>query len=93
MLKKRDAVLANADLNTPLSNIQTPETGNILLQSDLYVQLGCDLRDLDGLSRTLAQVVDIEKSIVMCTAEVSITYMDTTTADALVAWAGKLPDG
>lgn len=92
MLKKRTVVMDTPELNTVLSNIHVEDNGDILLGSDQYFQLGCDLRDLNSLDKALGQVIDIQDSIVLCTAEVSITYMDTKTADALIAWAGALPD-
>jgi len=42
-----------------LSNIETSE-GEVLFQSEQYLQLGCDLRDLDALNRLLVASVDIE---------------------------------
>ena len=66
---------------------------DILFRSDQYVQLGCDLRDLPHLNQTLAKVLDIENSIILLTAEVSITYMKVEESDALIRWASTLPEG
>ena len=92
MLKKRDVVRSNKELTSLLSNIDVSD-GNVLLRSDQYLQLGCDLRDLQALGQVLASIVDIENCLILLTAEVSITYMDVESADALIQWAGKLPDG
>ena len=92
MLKKRAAVLDTPELKKILTNIESSDDGDVLLRSDQYVQLGCDLRDLKSLEKTLSTVINIENCIILFTAEVSITYMNTQTADALIAWAGALPD-
>lgn len=92
MVKKRDLVNSTKELKSLLTNLEILE-GNILVRSDEYLQLGCDLRDLKLLDQTLANAVDIHNCQILLTAEVSITYMDVEAADALIGWAGNLPDG
>lgn len=92
MMKKRDVIRSTAELNDMLTNVTFPESGNLLLQSDQYLQIGCDLRQLSELSDVLASAVDIEKFLILCTAEVSITYMNVEAADAVVKWASNLPN-
>lgn len=92
MIKKRDMVSSTKELNELLSNVEFLG-GDVLLRCDQYLQLGCDLRDLEHLNQTLKSVVDVEKCLILLTAEVSITYMDTESADALIEWASRLPDG
>lgn len=72
MIKKRAVVQSTKELNSMLANVERPE-GDVIFKSDEYVQLGCDLRDLVGLQRTLAKVIDIENCTILFTAEVSIT--------------------
>ncbi|KUJ23104.1 LCM-domain-containing protein [Mollisia scopiformis] len=90
MLKKRNVVENAEDLKSLLTNVKVSE-GDVLLQSDQYLQIGCDLRDLESLNRVLPSVIDLERSLVLFTAEVSITYMNVEAADALIFWASKLP--
>lgn len=92
MIKKRSIVNSTAELSSFLTNVEILE-GDILLRSDQYLQVGCDLRNLKLLSQTLASAIDIENCLVLLTAEVSITYMNVEAANALIEWAGKLPDG
>lgn len=92
MQKKREVVRSTAELIDMLTNVIFPESGNLVLQSDQYLQVGCDLRELSELSAVLASAVDIEKCLILCTAEVSITYMNVEAADALVKWVSQLPD-
>jgi tRNA wybutosine-synthesizing protein 4 len=93
MLKKRDVVQKSNELTSMLTNVEQFQTGDVLLRSDQYVQLGCDLRELDRLNDTLSRVIDIETSTIIFVAEVSITYMDIQASDALIQWASGLSEG
>jgi tRNA wybutosine-synthesizing protein 4 len=93
MMKKRDVVHNTAELNSMLKHTRVSSEGDVLLYSDEYLQLGCDLRDLHGLERILSSVINVQESLVLLTAEVSITYMDVQAADALIQWAAALPSG
>jgi tRNA wybutosine-synthesizing protein 4 len=92
MLKKRTIVQSTNELNSLLTNVRVSD-GDILMQSDEYIQLGCDLKDLLSFTRILASAVDIKNCFVLFTAEVSITYMTAEGADALIHWAASLPEG
>lgn len=93
MLKKREIVQRTDELYATLSGVVVPEEGNVLLRSDQYLQLGCDLRDVSCLQQSLAAVLDILTCDVLFAAEVSITYMNVDAADALIGWASTLPSG
>lgn len=93
ILKKRDMVRQTTELNGVLRNLELPEDGDVLLRSEQYLQIGCDLRDLERLEKVLTSEFDMDKCVVFCTAEVSIAYMDVDTSDALIKWIGSLPDG
>jgi tRNA wybutosine-synthesizing protein 4 len=79
------------ELNGVLKNLEFPKDGDILLRSDQYLQVGCDLRDLAKLEKFFSSEFDLSNSVVFCTAEVSIAYMDVDTSDALIKWIGSLP--
>ena len=93
MIRKRDVVQHTKELLAVLTGVEVDKEGSILLRSDQYLQLGCDLRDLKGLNQGLASAVDIENCVVLFTAEVSITYMNTEAADSLIHWANKFSQG
>lgn len=76
-----------------MTNVDYSSMGDILFRSDQYLQLGCDLRNLPQLEETLASVIDLQNCSILFTAEVSITYMNLKTADALINWASTLPKG
>ncbi|KAL9008231.1 MAG: hypothetical protein Q9180_009521, partial [Flavoplaca navasiana] len=54
--------------------------------------VGCDLRDIARLDKTLEEELQIRGCLVLCSAEVSITYMDVNAADALITWAAQYDD-
>ena len=54
--------------------------------------MGCDLADTGKLDKLLGTLVDFSTCLVLCTAEVSITYMDIHAADSLIAWAARQND-
>ena len=55
--------------------------------------LGCDLGESNRLDELLAGIIDIPRSLILCIAEVSMTYMDVKSADALIEWAAHYDNG
>lgn len=94
MMTKREIILNTPKMRDMLSPDpeQSLEKG-IVLDTDDYVAIGCDLRNLQRLERLLKSVVDIDQCLVLCVAEVSITYMATEDADALISWSTTLSPG
>ena len=64
----------------------------VLYRGAHYIAIGCDLADTQGLEELLAKELDAKSCMVLCTAEVSVTYMDTKAADSLIAWAAQYED-
>lgn len=96
MKRKRTVVLETPqlrDLLGPSPVISEDDSDPILLRSDKYCQLGCDLRRLDALRQTLESFLALAECSVLFVAEVSITYMDTASADALIQWASSIGQG
>lgn len=54
--------------------------------------LGCDLANINKLSETLEKETDLETSLVLCIAEVSVIYMDVAAADSLIRWTSRYND-
>jgi tRNA wybutosine-synthesizing protein 4 len=94
MRKKSAIVLETPQLREILGEpyeYSPDSTGNsVLLRSDKYCQIGCDLRDLDVLKQLLETLVDLAQCDFLFVAEVSVTYMDTSSADALIQWASSI---
>lgn len=90
MEKKRRVIQETTELNSMLTNLNVSRDPMVFLQSDEYIQMGCDLRELDKIQQTLSRLIDIDDSEFIFVAEVSITYMETAAADAVIQWANSL---
>ncbi|CAJ0550490.1 Ff.00g104200.m01.CDS01 [Fusarium sp. VM40] len=93
MRKKRGIVLGTPELRELLGDhpfISEKDTDHLLLRSDKYCQIGCDLRELETLRKCLESFLPLSECSVLFVAEVSITYMDTASADALIQWASSI---
>jgi tRNA wybutosine-synthesizing protein 4 len=96
MRKKRGIVLGTPELRELLGDdpfISEKDTDHLLLRSDKYCQIGCDLRELESLRKCLESFLTLSECSVLFVAEVSITYMDTASADALIQWASSIGQG
>ena len=83
--KKRDVVFAksllrDALLKTRLRLAEAP----VRVRSEQYLAIGCDLRDLQLLEKTLRNELDIVNSSILFVAEVSVTYMPLLDANKLI---------
>lgn len=92
--RKRQVVLTTPDLVSPLSGLKTEDNDetcpHVLLRSDRYYQVGCDLRRTAALEQALASIVHVKECLFLFVAEVSITYMETVYADSLIQWASTI---
>lgn len=96
MRKKRAMVLQTSELRDLLGSeavISESDKDPILLRSDRYCQLACDLRELQAFRECLESLVDLADAQVLFVAEVSVTYMDTHSADSLIHWASSIGQG
>lgn len=89
--RKRDVVVSTSELHSMLNNIEILD-GDVLFRSDQYLQIGCDLRDLVHLQRSLSSAIEVENTSILFIAEVSIAYMPVQAADNLIAWGGRFSD-
>ncbi|KAK0705156.1 methyltransferase-like protein [Lasiosphaeris hirsuta] len=92
--RKRQTVEATPELKGMLKWPREPGelAPPLVFESNEYVQIGCDLRDLKTLREGLEMVVDVENCSLLFVAEVSITYMETDGADNVIEWASSLGD-
>jgi tRNA wybutosine-synthesizing protein 4 len=94
--KKRAIVLQTPELRSLLGNDFTlgdDGKDGLLLRSNKYCLLGCDLRQLDRLRDILKSVINLPECLILFVAEVSITYMDTESADSLIKWGSTVGRG
>ncbi|KAK4190317.1 putative leucine carboxyl methyltransferase 2 [Podospora australis] len=95
ILKKKQTVLSTPELVGMLNGVNEKGDGKkVVLESEEYAQVGCDLRDLKGLQEGLQSAVggSLESCEFIFVAEVSITYMETEGADGVVKWASTVGD-
>lgn len=65
----------------------------LLYESPQYVAVGCDLTDIQRLDDILNQKLHLANCMVLCTAEVSVTYMNAEAANALIKWVARYENG
>ena len=65
---------------------------DIFCKSTNYIALGCDLADVARLQFLLQDSLGFSGCKVLCTAEVSITYMNIEAAEDLIRWAAQHDD-
>lgn len=70
-----------------------PDQDVVRLRAPQYAAIGCDLRDLARLERGLQAVLGSTPASILCIAEVSLTYMDVQSADALISWIPRFGKG
>ena len=88
--KKCEAITKTPQLQDLLQPLDAPKSaGPILLRSKHYLALGCDLTNINGLESSLNSEFDVSGCLILCTAEVSVTYMHVEAADSLIAWAAR----
>jgi tRNA wybutosine-synthesizing protein 4 len=93
MVSKCNVVLETPKMKSVLT-LRTPKlTKGVLIDSEEYVAIGCDLRNIKRLDRLIRNVVLVEECTVLCIAEVSIAYMEPDDADAVIAWTSTLSSG
>ena len=85
---------ATQELRDVLGHVEITTTIEaIRLRSANYLAIGCDLNDTVKLNEVLQNEFDLANCLVLCIAEVSVTYMDVQAADALISWAACLGSG
>jgi len=95
--RKRQTVLSTPELVGAFTGLKGQgETATpVVLHTDQYVQIGCDLRELTMFHRGLDAVLgpELAECEIIFVAEVSITYMETEGADGVIQWASTLGNG
>lgn len=93
--KKCEVISKTPSLRRLLRDIvECSNSDTVLFRSKRYMAIGCDLRDLVKLTKTLeVEELDQRASMRLILAEVSLTYIEVSAADRLIKWAGGLQDG
>lgn len=94
MVNKKTAIQRTSEISDLLDNVEFfPDDKAIQIHSDHYLAIGCDLKNVKKLDETLRNEVLPADCSVLYLAEVSLTYMDVDSANAVVNWASKLSAG
>jgi tRNA wybutosine-synthesizing protein 4 len=94
--RKRQTVVGTPELVGMFTGIKDAAglASPVVFASDQYVQIGCDLRELERLRQGLvAAVGDFDECEFIFVAEVSITYMEREGADEVIRWASTVGRG
>ncbi|KAJ9204275.1 hypothetical protein DTO164E3_2037 [Paecilomyces variotii] len=91
MINKRNAIEKTTEISSLLKDVEFLSDENaVLIRSKHYVGVGCDLKNLKKLGETLNTIIGEDQCSILCTAEVSLTYMDVESADAVIKWTSSL---
>ena len=95
MVHKKTAIRCNQIISDLLGDVEyLSDESPIQIRSSRYLALGCDLKNLAKLEDVMRNhILPSADCSVLCLAEVSLTYMDVTSANAVISWASKLTPG
>ena len=91
--EKRQTVLDTPELRSILGDFKANNAPPVLLESERYCQIGCDLCQLSVLEQAVSALVDIPDCVFLFIVEDVTPYMHPTPADALIRWASQLGHG
>ncbi|OAL25807.1 hypothetical protein AYO20_10362 [Fonsecaea nubica] len=93
METKRDIIISTPELRDLLHFSGPSCTGSdpcVLVDSEEYAAIGCDMRNLQRLERLLKSVINLDECSVLCIAEDSTSFMPVSAADTLISWCARL---
>lgn len=94
IITKKTAIQKTNEITDLLEDIEfLPDENAVQVRSKQYIALGCDLKNLKKLGDALKSDILPSECSILCTAEVSLTYMDVKFADAVIGFASKLSNG
>lgn len=94
MINKKTAIKRTAEITQVLKDVEfLSDESAVQIRSAQYLGIGCDLKNLKKLDDVLRTEVLPAECSVLFLAEVSLTYMDVKSANAVVEWASKLNNG
>ncbi|KAF7591242.1 tRNA methyltransferase ppm2 [Aspergillus hancockii] len=91
MVNKKTAIRRTDEITQLLEDVEfLSDDSAVQIRSKHYLAIGCDLKNITKLDSVLkAEVLPSECSVLFL-AEVSLTYMDVKSANAVVSWASQL---
>ncbi|KAJ5620421.1 LCM-domain-containing protein [Penicillium lagena] len=95
MVHKKIAIRRTQEIADLLGDVEyLSDESPIQIRSSRYLAVGCDLKNLTKLEDVMRNhILPSTDCSVLCLAEVSLTYMDVQSSNAVISWASKLtPD-
>ncbi|KAL9047208.1 MAG: hypothetical protein Q9214_000160, partial [Letrouitia sp. 1 TL-2023] len=93
MAKKCEVIAQTRQLRDLIEPIEAPTLDpSVFLRSRHFLAIGCDLSDSRKLGQILTDNTCSKDCLILCIAEVSITYMNDQAADAVLEWAAQYED-
>ncbi|PWY95833.1 leucine carboxyl methyltransferase [Aspergillus sclerotioniger CBS 115572] len=91
MINKKTAIRRTDEITQTLKDVEfLSDESAVQIRSTHYLGIGCDLKNLKKLDDVLRNEVLPAECSVLFLAEVSLTYMDVKSANAVLDWASKL---
>lgn len=94
--KKKATILDTPQLRQLLgSDVRVSEPGeeDIILKSNRYCQIACDLRDLESLRCNLGKLVCFPECELLFLADDCFSYIEPKFSDALIRWTSSIDKG
>ena len=92
MRQKRLVVSSTTELHAPLTNLELFDKPPLLLRSNEYCQVACELTCLEDLETSLSTVTSLVDADLFFLADVSLSSMNVAAADALLRKSARSPD-
>ncbi|KAL9607931.1 MAG: hypothetical protein Q9167_007201 [Letrouitia subvulpina] len=90
---KCEVIAQSRQLRDLIEPIEAPTSNpSVFLRSKQFLAVGCDLSDTKKLDKILTNNTCSKDCLILCIAEVSITYMNDHGADAVLRWAAQYED-
>lgn len=94
MINKKTAIRRTDEITQTLGDVEfLSDESAVQIRSTHYLGIGCDLKNLKKLDDVLRNEVLPAECSVLFLAEVSLTYMDVKSANAVLDWASRLNNG
>ncbi|PYH44529.1 tRNA methyltransferase PPM2 [Aspergillus saccharolyticus JOP 1030-1] len=91
MINKKTAIRRTEEITQLLENVEfLSDESAIQIQSEHYIAIGCDLKNLKKLDDVLRREILPADCSVLFLAEVSLTYMDVKSANEVLKWAAQM---
>lgn len=97
VLKKKKTIILETprlrQILDPDGQISQSSENGLILGSNRYCQVACDLRDLESLRSSMAKLVALPECEVLFLADDSLAYIEPKYSDALLEWASSNDTG